>query len=437
MAHAAVATATPDQPGYLAHNLLHFGRLLRAAGLPIGPDRLLLATQGLELVGLTHRSDVHAALCAVMVDRHEHQALFDQAFAVFWRDPTLAAIGEPISADAALQAAAQPAQPLPQRLLDGLAHAPIPNLTPTANHAQTSEPSPSPEALVAPQASPTQFQTPRHHAWGSSERERLSQLDFRSMSADEFAQARQLAHRLPLPIEQVRSRRHAPSARGQIDLPRALRRMARSPFGTAIPRRRPRLQTPPLVVLIDISGSMQRYARIFLHVVHALTLRHRRIHTLTFGTRLTNITRCLRHQDPDIALQHASHKVADWSGGTRIADCLATFNQHWARRLLGHQAGVLLLTDGLERDDTQALQQQMAKLRLSARQIVWLNPLLRFQGFEPKAAGIRAMLPFVDRFIPAHNLNSLAQLGLILADARQHHDRSAGFAVGGQPQAKR
>jgi uncharacterized protein with von Willebrand factor type A (vWA) domain len=134
------------------------------------------------------------------------------------------------------------------------------------------------------------------------------------------------------------------------------------------------------------------------------------VHTLTFGTRLTNITRSLRHRDPDVALQQADALVQDWKGGTRIASCLDEFNRHWARRLLGSNAALLLVTDGLDRDEHGDLGRAAAQLRRHAHRIVWLNPLLRFDGFEPRAAGVRALLPHVDRFLPVHNLASLADL---------------------------
>jgi uncharacterized protein len=174
------------------------------------------------------------------------------------------------------------------------------------------------------------------------------------------------------------------------------------------------------VVLLDISGSMDRYARLFLHYVHGLTRRYLDVHTFTFGTRLTDITRCLKHRDPDAALKAADAQVHDWKGGTRIASCLGEFNRRWARRVLGGNAAVLLVTDGLDRDDHGELDKAAAQLKRFAHELVWLNPLLRFDGFEPKAAGVRALLPHVDRFLPMHNLASLADLGRALRHTPTH-----------------
>jgi uncharacterized protein with von Willebrand factor type A (vWA) domain len=161
---------------------------------------------------------------------------------------------------------------------------------------------------------------------------------------------------------------------------------------------------------------MERYARLFLHYAHGLTRRYLKVQTFTFGTRLSNITRCLRHRDPDVALQRADEQVQDWKGGTRIASCLEEFNRRWARRVLGANAALLLVTDGLDRDDRGGLARAAAQLHRLAREVVWLNPLLRFDGFQPRAAGVRAILPHVDRFLPVHNLASLADLGRALRE---------------------
>jgi uncharacterized protein with von Willebrand factor type A (vWA) domain len=244
-----------------------------------------------------------------------------------------------------------------------------------------------------------------------SERERLQHADFESMSASEFARARRLAESVPLPVRPLRTRRRAPSGRGQVDLRRALRRAARAPDTIDLPRSAPRRRPPPLVILIDISGSMDRYARAFLHYAYGLTQHHRRVHTLVFGTRLTDISRCLRDRDPDLAIERAAALVQDWQGGTRIASNLAAFNRLWARRLLTGNAALLLVTDGLDRDEHGSLSAEAARLARFSHELVWLNPLLRYQGFEPRAAGVRALLPHVDRMLPVHNLASLADLG--------------------------
>jgi uncharacterized protein with von Willebrand factor type A (vWA) domain len=331
-----------------------------------------------------------------MIDRHEQQALFDDAFAAFWRDPKLL---ERMMAELLpkISGRREMNKQRSQRLADALAAPP-----PAAEGARREGPDDQVE-----------FET----AFTFSDRERLARADFESMTAAEFELAKKLAEEVPLPFAPVRRRRHEASARGVVDLRATMLAMARQPE-TLVPRfSRPRSELPTIVVLLDISGSMDRYARLMLHYVHGLTRRYLKVHTLTFGTRLTNITRALRHRDPDLALALASAQVQDWKGGTRIASCLDDFNRHWARRLLGANAALLLVTDGLDRDDHGELTRAAAQLRLFARQIVWLNPLLRFEKFEPRAGGVRALLPFVDRFLPVHNLASLADLATVLREA--------------------
>ena len=390
----------------LAENIAHFARILRRAGMAVGPDRVVTALAAVEAVGLQRRDDVRAALAASMLDRHEQQPLFDAAFAAFWRDP---------------------------KLLEQMMAQLLPKIAGRGDRARERRPHRLAEALSAqPPAAPArppgpggsdelQFET----TCTFSDRERLQEADFESMTGAEFALAMRLAHEAPLPFAPVRRRRRSASDRGAIDRRATMLAMARQP-GTFLPRySRPRVEMPTVVVLLDISGSMDRYARLFLHYVHGLTRRHMRVHTLTFGTRLTNITRALRNRDPDLALAQAATQVHDWQGGTRIASCLDDFNRHWARRLLGGHAALLLVTDGLDRDDQGELTRAAAQLRRFARQIVWLNPLLRFEGFEPRAGGIRALLPNVDRFLPVHNLRSLADLAVALRAAPARRERRA------------
>ncbi len=385
----------------IAENIVHFARVLRNAGMPIGPDRVLAAMAAVEQVGVARRDDVHAALGAVMIDRHEQQTLFDAAFDAFWRDPKLLEQLMYLLLPKISGRGDKPVQPRANRLAEALAPPKPPAAPNPANQTAKEE---------------LQFDT----SFTFSDRERLQQADFESMSTAEFELAKKLAEQLPLPVRPIRRRRHERAAAGTLDLRATMQGMVRSP-DTLLPAfTRPRNDWPTIVVLLDISGSMERYARLLLHYVHGLTRRYLRVHTLTFGTRLTNITRSLRHRDPDVALNQADAQVSDWKGGTRIATCLDDFNRHWARRLLGSNAAVLLMTDGLDRDEHGDLARAAAQLRRRAHQIVWLNPLLRFDGFEPRAAGVRALLPNVDRFLPVHNLASLADLGRALAAPAVH-----------------
>jgi hypothetical protein len=379
----------------IAENIVHFARVLRTAGMAVGPDRVMAAIAAVDAVGVARRDDVRAALSAVMLDRREQQVMFDAAFDAFFRDP---------------------------KLLEQMMYLLLPKISGRGEKQRPSRANRLAEALAAPRVDEppkpahqtakeeVQFET----TFSFSERERLQQADFESMTADEFEWAKKLAEQAPLPVKPVRRRRHAPAPRGTLDLRSTLQHMARQPHTLSAAYTQARMEMPALVVLLDISGSMDRYARLFLHYVHGLTRRYLKVHTFTFGTRLTDITRCLKNRDPDIALKMADAQVHDWKGGTRIASSLAEFNQRWARRVLGGNAAVLLVSDGLDRDDDGQLGHAAAQLHRMAHQVVWLNPLLRFDGFEPRAAGVRSLLPHVDRFLPVHNLSSLADLGRAL-----------------------
>ena len=386
--------------GRLAENIVHFARVLRAAGLPVGPDRVVIALKALEHCGVDERARVHAALSAVLIDRHEHQPVFDSAFNAFWRDPKLFERLMYLSLPKIEGRGTMERDKRQQRVDEALAGTPTPAIK--ADDAPTGEDEIEIDTTLT-----------------SSERERLEKADFESMSVAEFALAKKIAETLPLPVPPLLTRRFESATRGALDLRAILRHSARDPFASALAHRRRQWRDAPLVVLIDISGSMQRYSRLFLHWVHALTRTHGKVSTFTLGTRLTDITRSLQHRDADEALDAAGAQVQDWNGGTRLKTCLAEFNRKQARRVLTGNASVLLLTDGLERDEDGGLEREAALLRRLARRVIWLNPLLRYDGFEPRAAGIRAILPHVDAFLPVHNLHSLADLGASLASSRQ------------------
>jgi uncharacterized protein with von Willebrand factor type A (vWA) domain len=252
-----------------------------------------------------------------------------------------------------------------------------------------------------------------------SDREVLQKKDFAQMTSAEVAAAKAAISRLALPLDLVRTRRMAPSRHGHmIDIRRTLRASMKA-GGALIDLKYlgPREKEPPIVALLDISGSMSQYTRLFLHFLHSITDARKRVTTFLFGTRLTNVTRAIRQRDPDEALAACSVNVADWSGGTRIATSLHAFNKHWARRVLGQGAVVLLITDGLERDADDTLSFEMDRLHRSCRRLIWLNPLLRFDGFEARAKGVRIMLPHVDELRPIHNLDSMTGLVCALSGA--------------------
>jgi hypothetical protein len=383
--------------GKLAENVMHFARVLRAAGLPVGPGKVLDALDALEIAGVDRRDDFYWTLAAVFVDRREQFEIFDQAFHIFWRDPKLL---ERVMSLFLPQVHGRVQDDQPE-MSSRLAEALLPR----------DKPGESPDAPQEIELDAT---------FTVSEREVLQRADFESMTNEELAQAKKLIANLRLPIPEVRTRRLVPDARGRrVDLRATLRASLRA-GADIIPLRRRSQESrhPPLVVLCDISGSMSRYSRMFLHFLHAITNDRDRVHTFVFGTRLTNITRHLRHRDVDVALAGVAAAVADWSGGTRIGASVKEFNLRWSRRVLGQNAVLLLITDGLDRDLGKDLGPEMERLHKSCRKLIWLNPLLRYEGFEPRPLGVRVMLPHVDAFLPAHNIDSLIALGRALSAAR-------------------
>ena len=385
-------------PGHLAENLMHFGRVLRHAGMPVGTDRIQLALTALQVAGLESRRDFHDTLAACFIDRIEHLELFDQAFEIFWRDPDIAGRLMALLLPRVQAKTEKPPPPENRRLGEAL-----------FPHQPQARNSPPP---------PEQIEVDARLTW--NDRELLRKADFDTMTADEWRAAQALLRRMaPLfePLATRRSKRTLlPGSQARIDGRATLQALAR--HGGELWQlhwRRPRTQAAPLVVLADISGSMSRYSRMLLHFTHALGHADARVESFVFGTRLTRTTRALRQRDPDIAVARVVRDVEDWSGGTRISACLHEFNQRWARRVLSGRATVLLISDGLEHGHTDALSFEMERLHKSCRRLVWLNPLLRFDAFEPRAGGIKAMLPHVDQFLPAHNLDSLQALAQVLA----------------------
>lgn len=391
--------ALEQLPGRLAENVVHFARVLRSAGIPVGTDRVLLALRALRVAGIESRQDFHATLAACLIDRAEHRVLFDQAFYIFWKDPDLLGQMLRLLLPEVGQASGAPPPPENRRLGEALFKE-------------------SPQARQQARAE-ERIEVDAHLTW--SERELLRKADFDTMTTAEWNAARKMLHAMRPFFAHLITRRYAPSPRGtRIDLQRLLRDAARHGGDiAALPRRTRRTRPEPLVVIVDISGSMSRYSRMFLHFLHALvgigSGSEHRTQAFVFGTRLTPITRQLASRDPDVAVAAVVQAVDDWSGGTRIAHAIHDFNLHWARRVLSGNPTVLLVTDGLEHGDTELLAREMERLSKSCRRLVWLNPLLRYEAFEPKARGIRAMLPHVDEFLPVHNIDSLHELARTLS----------------------
>ena len=383
--------------GRTADNIVGFARALRAAGIPVGPGAVIDAMTAVQLVDIGNRADVFTTLEAIFVKRHEHALIFAQAFDLFFR-----------AADEWKQ------------MLDSV---PLPDQArkkppPASRRVQ--------EAFSQSQITETPQAKAEEIRLSVSDKEILQKKDFAQMTAAEIAEVTRAITDMKLPQAELRTRRYRPDARGlRFDMRRTLRGSLRTGGDIVDIYRLGRIEKPaPIVALLDISGSMSEYTRLFLHFLHAITDARKRVSVFLFGTRLTNVTRSLRARDPDEALASCSQTVEDWAGGTRIATSLHSFNKLWGRRVLGQGAIVLLISDGLEREADDRLAFEMDRLHRSCRRLIWLNPLLRFGGFEPKAQGIKMMLPHVDEFRPVHNLKSIEGLIEALSSMPSPHFRS-------------
>ncbi len=381
--------------GLIADNVVGFARALRAAGIPVGPGAIIDAMNALQLIEIGSRADVYATLKAIFVTRHEHALIFAQAFDLFFR-------------------AAEDWK----HMLDSV---------PLPEHARKKPPPASrrvqeamSQSSIREEASQDREQELRLSV---SDKEVLQKKDFAQMTAAEIAEVTRAIAQMRLPQAELHTRRYQPDARGlRLDMRRTLRGSLRTGGDIIDIRKLGRIDKPaPIVALLDISGSMSEYTRLFLHFLHAIMDARKRVSVFLFGTRLTNVTRSLRARDPDQALASCLSSVEDWAGGTRIATSLHTFNKMWARRVLGQGAIVLLISDGLEREGDAKLAFEMDRLHRSCRRLIWLNPLLRYGGFEAKARGIKMMLPHVDEFRPVHNLSSIEGLIEALSAPVAHH----------------
>jgi uncharacterized protein with von Willebrand factor type A (vWA) domain len=396
-----VKVVAPAEHGHLAENVMHFARVLRAAGLPIGPDRVIDAMRALEVAGVERRDDFYWTLASVFLDRREQFEVYDQAFHIFWRDPQLL---ERVMA-----------MFLPQ--VYGRQGRDEREASSRVSEAMRPKPKKPQETPVEPPQ-----ETQLDASLSFSAREVLQHADFETMTPEEIAQAKKMLANLRLPIPEIRTRRFSPDPDGaRIDLRASLRASLRNGAQLiTLKRRSPQRRHPPLVVMCDVSGSMNRYSRMFLHFLHAITNDRDRVTSFVFGTRLTNISRYLRHRDVDVAMSGVADAIADWSGGTRIGNCLREFNLRWSRRVLGQNAVVLMISDGLDGDVGEGLAREMERLHKSCRKLIWLNPLLRYEGFEARPAGVRAMLPHVDEFLPVHNVASLIDLSRALEGSHDY-----------------
>lgn len=391
--------------GHLLHNLILFGRVLRGLGLDVNPGRMLDLVQALDTIQIGRKEDFYYTLRSLLVHRHEDFPLFDEAFELFWRKPAEGWVTFELNTLMGRRRSTRPRFTLP------------PLRQPDAAQAGNADQPPVTDQSPVIQVTLTY-----------SAREVLRHKDFGELTGEELEAIQRLMRELVWELGQRRTRRQQPGRGRLLDLRRILRRNLRHggevfEWATLEPKFKPR----PLVIIADISGSMERYTRLLLHFVYALAEGlDQHVEAFVFSTRLTRITRQLRDRDADRALRAVAHAVPDWSGGTRIGEALKMFNFDWGRRVLGRGAVVLLISDGWDRGDIELLRTEMARLQRSCYRLIWLNPLLGSPQYKPLTRGMQAALPYIDDFLPVHNLASLEDLAEHLArlDERRYARRT-------------
>lgn len=383
--------------GHLLHNLILFGRLLRGLGLDVNPGRMMDLVHALDHIEIGRKPDFYYAVRSLLVHRHEDEPLFDQAFEMFWRKPEEGGITLNLGGLTARPRLRRPlVTPPPLR----------PPLSTLPDEEQSQSP-PAADQLPILQITVTY-----------SDREVLRRKDFADMTGEELDAVKRLMAELVWRLGERRTRRRKPGRGQLLDLRRTVRQSLR--YGGEVlewARREPKYKPRPLVVVADISGSMERYTRLLLHFIYSLTAGlDQPVEAFVFSTRLTHITRQLHDREVEAALREVSRAVPDWSGGTRIGEALKAFNFDWGRRVLGRGAVVLLISDGWDRGDVDLLRREMARLQRTCHRLIWLNPLLGSPEYAPLTRGMQAAMPFVDDFLPVHNLASLEDLARRLAD---------------------
>jgi hypothetical protein len=376
----------PDAGAILARNWLHFGRILRGLGFDAGPARMLPFLTTLTVIDLRRPDDVRTAVHVHFARRRDELPILDRALGAFLQ--ANAARGE----------------------------LPVPSAT-ASSQRETQMTLTGRQLKVLDEEGAAAEGAEEQEVASYSQAEVLRQKDFDTLTAAEMAEVRRLIRLMRLPAGLTRSRRARPGGHDRLDIRRLLRRSLR--FGGELlvfSWKSPTLRPRPLVLLCDISGSMERYTRLLLNFTYALKNASTRVEVFVFATRLTRITRLLRSHDVDAALNRVMASVDDWSGGTRIGEAIETFNRRYARRVLTHGATVAIISDGWDRGDAAQMRQAIARLQRSCHRLIWMNPLMGAPGYEPLTLGLQAALPFVDDFLPAHNLANLEALGALLLE---------------------
>tara|TARA_B110000444_G_scaffold4117_1_gene3922 strand:- start:96 stop:1337 length:1242 start_codon:yes stop_codon:yes gene_type:complete len=393
-----------DGRGKLFANIIFFARTLRDAGISIGLTQIIDCLKSVTLIGLTIREDFYWALFSCLIKNRNDKELFDQAFYIFWKDPKIL-------------------EKLDRLTLPNLSDKEFSNLDDKLMSRRLMEALYSERSVEHRTQEKPEVDLDASSTWSAVEQ--LNKKDFEKMSANEIDLAIKEIRQLKLPISELTSRRFKFSHNGKyVDMKQTMRSSFRSGSDLLPLMKRDKVKKkPPLVALCDISGSMESYSRMLLHFLHAVTNDRDRVHTFLFGTRLTNVTHHLKYKDVDEALEKVGAVASDWAGGTKIGQSLLEFNKIWSRRVLSQGALVILITDGLDRDEGSGLSGAIQRLHMSCRHLLWLNPLLRYDQFEPKSIGIRTMLPHVDDFRSIHNIASIKDLSEVLSGDFNYNNR--------------
>ena len=388
----------------LDKNVIFFARLLRASGISLSSDSILEAIESIKLVGIENKKSFFYALQTCLIKRPEDMKIFAQAFSLFWQNPKFRdRIRELLLPQTRMQGAEEEKEELAKRIQDTLS-------TPENSKSRVVE-----EETLLIDTSGT-----------ASDNQLFKDKDFEMMSKDELQMASQSIKELLIKIPRRPFRRSENSSLGKQVSTRESLREAKRNFGSVLPKLVKKKEVSrPVIVLLDISGSMENYSRMMIHFVHNLMQRHKKVHAFLFGTKLTNISFHIKNKDIDVALKEISKATNDWAGGTRIRDSIFTFNKKWIRRVSSSNSIIFLITDGLDRDHSTDLFNQMERLQKSCYKLVWLNPLLRFKDFLPKSISIKRILLNVDAFLPIHSIESMQNLtSLISKNLEKEHSNT-------------
>ncbi len=385
---------TLNEKGKIVDNILFFSRILRNAGIQVGPSQIINAVKAINFIGIKSRNDFYYVFKTCLINQKSNIFIFDQAFdIVFNKTKSISGINSDINSveEKLNKEKNNEKNEISKRIGETL----FPDNILSKKNTIISE-----DNIIS------------NHKASYSQKERLNHLDFEAMDNSEILLAKIAISKLKIKSKKIKSRRYNSKKNGKyIDLKKTFQKTIRNGTSSiALSFKNNKLESPPIVVICDISGSMSNYSRMFLHFMHAIMDKKKRISTFLFGTRLSNITRYLKYYDIDIALNNVSENVVDWSGGTRIGECLKDYNKFWAKRVQTGNSVVLIITDGLDRGSNNILGAEMERLKKTCKKIIWLNPLMRYEKYQTLATGAATMQKYVDKMKKIHNLQSMLEI---------------------------